>query len=270
MENTLLAATAHHSTIPSPLTIVIALAAVAYVLWGRTQGRPLKVRRMVLLPAVLVIIGITDLTGSSASHLNSKDIAFLVASVAISAVLGAARGATIELYPQGGELWQRYKRNTVLLWILLIASKLVLAGAASSAGASAGGGTNSLLLSLGVSLLAEAAIVGPRALSTGVPFATRRQGSDRRRYAPVTPSAPVASQIVSVDPTQEQPEHRQIGQVSLYAAQPYLRRSRGSRHQRPRSGPIHRLISQAIDAQAQSRAQQRSAQQADQPEGWDQ
>ena len=41
-------------------------------------------------------------------------------------------------------------------------------GLPAIAGASEGGGTNSLLLTLGVSLLAEAAIVAPRALGTGV------------------------------------------------------------------------------------------------------
>jgi hypothetical protein len=96
----------------------------------------------------------------------------------------------------------------VLLWILLIASKLVLAGIASSAGASAGGGTNSLLLSLGVSQLAEAAIVGPRALFTGVPCAASRQGSDRRQRGPVASNAPVATQVIGVDPAQQQPPER--------------------------------------------------------------
>ena len=95
-------ATAHassHSEIPSPLTILLVVAAVGYVLWSRMQGRPLKLRRMLLLPVVLMVLGITDLTGSSAPHLTPKDITFLLISVALSVVLGAARGVTIELYP---------------------------------------------------------------------------------------------------------------------------------------------------------------------------
>jgi hypothetical protein len=175
---------ATHSEIPSPVTILLVVAAVGYVLWSRMQGRPVKIRRMLVLPVVLVVLGITDLTGSSAPHLTSKDIAFLVVGVALSVVLGAARGATIELYPQQGELWQRYRRITVGLWIALIAIKLILIAIASAAGASAGSGTSTLLLTLGVSLLAEAAIVGPRAVSTGVPFATGHQGSGGGRSGP--------------------------------------------------------------------------------------
>jgi uncharacterized membrane protein YoaT (DUF817 family) len=103
------------------------------------KGQPLKVKRLLILPVLLTVLGITDLTGSSAPRLTPKDIAFLVVSVAVSAVLGAARGATIELYPNQGELWQRYRRSTVALWIALITTKLVLVAIASAAGASAGG-----------------------------------------------------------------------------------------------------------------------------------
>jgi hypothetical protein len=184
MTYSLAAATVHGGGFPAPLTVLVVVAAVAYVLWSRMKGQPLKVRRLLVLPVVLTVIGITDLTGSSAPHLNPADIAFLVVSVAISAVLGAARGATIELYPNQGELWQRYRRSTVGLWVALIATKLIIAVIASAAGASAGGGTNSLLLTLGVSLLAEAAIVAPRALSTGVPFAsgTKTSGHDQPNH----------------------------------------------------------------------------------------
>src|SRR5580693_2058480 len=84
----LVAATTHGGAVPSPLTVVVAIAAVTYILWSRTQGRLFNLRRMVLLPAVLIVIGITGLTGSGAVHFGPKDVAFLVASVGISAVLG--------------------------------------------------------------------------------------------------------------------------------------------------------------------------------------
>jgi hypothetical protein len=203
MTNSLTLATAHGGGIPTPLTILLGLAAVGYVLWSRMKGQPLKTKRLLVLPVVLTVLGITDLTGSSAPHLSSKDIAFLVASIAVSAVLGAARGATIELYPQHGELWQRYRQNTVGLWVALIASKLILTLIANSAGASAGGGTNSLLLSLGVSLLCEAAIVAPRALSTGLPFATDHEEPGDDRSGPARSRPSLTNRFLDVTPIRE-------------------------------------------------------------------
>jgi hypothetical protein len=189
---------AAHSTIPSPLTIALAVAAVGYVLWSRMKGQPLTVKKLAVLPAVLLVMGISDLTGSSAPHLTGKDIGFLAVSAGISAVLGAARGATIELYPSQGELWQRYRPVTAGLWLALIAAKLIVTVIAGAAGASVGGGTSTLLLSLGVSMLSEAAIVAPRALSTGLPFAASSKKSDGRqptivRSGPLVTSPPLAT-----------------------------------------------------------------------------
>ena len=138
MTSSLTLATTHRGSIPSPLTILLAIAAVGFVLWSRMKGQPLRAKRLLVLPVVLTFIGITDLSGSSAPHLTPKDIGFLVASVVVSAVLGAARGATIELYPHQGELWQRYRPNTVGLWVALIVTKVVLVGAAGAAHASSG------------------------------------------------------------------------------------------------------------------------------------
>jgi hypothetical protein len=209
-------ATAHasaHSQIPSPLTILLVVAAVGYVLWSRMKGRPLKLKRLLVLPVILTVLGITDLTGSSAPHLTPKDIAFLVVGAVISAVLGAARGATIELYPQQGELWQRYRRITVGLWITLIATKLVVLVIASVVGASAGGGTSSLLFCLGVSLLAETAIVGPRARSTGLPFATSHEDSDGDRSGPSRSRPSLTTRFPVMAPSQiDQSERKDWGQ----------------------------------------------------------
>jgi hypothetical protein len=212
-----------HGGFPAPLTIVLAVAGLGYVLWSRTRGQPLKAKRLLVLPAVLTVIGVSDLTGSSAPHLTPKALAFLVVTVAISAVFGAARGATIKLYPRHGELWQRYRPNTVALWIVLVATKLVLTVIAGAAGASAGGGTKTLLLSLGVSLLAEAAIVALRALSTGLPFATDHNTSDDGRPDPGQagrgrPS--LINRLLDVAAPQERPANSRVDQATNQLAPP--------------------------------------------------
>lgn len=132
-------------------------------------------------PGGICGLGISDLSGKSTR--TAADVAFLVAGLGLSAVLGAARGATVELFTREGELWQRYRPVTVVLWLTLIAAKIVLGVIASAAGASAAAGTNGLLLALGISLAAETAVTASRGLATGVPFATQQQDNRTARHA---------------------------------------------------------------------------------------
>jgi hypothetical protein len=162
-------------SIPTPITVLLVLAGVLYVMWRRLRGESLQAKRLLALPIVFSVLGILDLTASGARR-GPYSVAFLVAGSLISFVLGAARGASIELFSRGGHLWQRYRGVTVALWGAVIASKLVLALVAHLVGAPA---VTDLMLSLGLSLAGEAALVAPRALFTGVPFApdpTRSNG----------------------------------------------------------------------------------------------
>ena len=219
---------AAHGAIPSPLTIALAVAAVGYMLWSRMKGQPLQAKRLLVLPVVLTVLGTTDLTGSSAPHLTGKDIGFLAAGAGLAAVLGAARGATIEIYPHDGELWQRYRPATAGLWITLIAARLILMLIAGAAHASAGGGASSLLLTLGVSLLAEAAIVAPRALSTGLPFAAdpKDSGSSRPGRSRSGPSP--ASGFPGLTPPPQHPASSRPGQRPDRPARPAARAPRAT------------------------------------------
>jgi hypothetical protein len=219
-----------HGRFPDPLMILLAVAAIGYVLWSRMKGQPLEAKRLLVLPVVLIVIGITDITGSSAPHLTASDIAFLAIGVGIAVVLGAARGATMELYPNGGELWQRYRLVTVALWIALIAAKLVLAAIAGVSGASAGAGTNSLLLTLGVSLLAEAAIVALRALSRGVPSAADRKDSDGRQARDRPTQSSATERVVDVA---ESPKRPPSNRVDNRSSQPTPSRDASDRVETP-------------------------------------
>jgi len=76
---------AAHGRFPSPITIdrALALAGIALVMSSRIQGQPLQAKRLLLLPAAFVILGISDLTGKN-THNTAKDIrgGFLIAGVA--------------------------------------------------------------------------------------------------------------------------------------------------------------------------------------------
>ena len=162
-------------TIPSPVSIVLVIAGVGFVMWKRMRGEAVKdIKRMLVLPLVFVVLGVANLTGSRPAHLDAASVAFLVVGGLISVGLGAVRGATIELFTKDGFLWQRYRGVTVALWAVLIAVKLLLVLVAHGVGAHA---SSDLMLSLGLSLAGEAALVAPRALSTGAAFAPREDAS---------------------------------------------------------------------------------------------
>jgi len=158
------------------LTGLLALAAIVYVLVRRLAGEPLEGRRLVVLPLILTIAGVSQLTRV---HPTPLDVTVLVVEGAAAVVLGAVRGLTIHVYAKGGHLWYRYRPLTVVVW----AGSLLLRLGQTAAGHALGADTDvlgtALLAVLGLSLLAEAFVVGRRAMATGVPFAP--QGSRRGR-----------------------------------------------------------------------------------------
>jgi hypothetical protein len=151
------------------LTALLAVAAIVYVVARRFAGEPLEGRRLIVLPVVLTIIGATRLDHL---HPTPVEVAVLVAEAAVAVVLGAVRGLTVQVYDRDGHLWYRYRPLTLAVWL---GSMLIRLGFTHLPGA----GGDALLGVLGLSLLAEALVVGKRALATGVPFAP--QGSRRGR-----------------------------------------------------------------------------------------
>lgn len=79
------------------LAVLAAVAVVAYVIVRQLKGEPIRGKRLIVLPAVLLLIGIMDLT-SARPHPAAVDIFFL----AISALITAGIGAGDLARPAGG------------------------------------------------------------------------------------------------------------------------------------------------------------------------
>ncbi len=103
-----------------PIEIILIFAAVGYVLLRRLVGEPAEGKRMLLVPAVLVAAGLTDLAQVAQSPAS---IWFLIGTTAVSVVLGLLRGASVRVFEQGGIVFMRYTMTTVILWIVNIAIK---------------------------------------------------------------------------------------------------------------------------------------------------
>jgi hypothetical protein len=160
----------------SVLDILIAIAVVAYVIGRQVMGEPLRGRRLIVLPAVLAIIGIVELSQSKGQHFGPADGLCLAISGVAAAAIGVAQGASMRLESRNGYLWGRMPLKALWWWAALLASRGAVTLLAIGMHAHVAESTASILLTLGINRLAQAAVVAPRALSAGVPFAPEKNG----------------------------------------------------------------------------------------------
>jgi hypothetical protein len=145
-----------------PMEIVLIVAAIGYLLVRRMTGEPAQAKRMLILPAVLSVIGLNDVSGQVKSPLS---LAFLTGTAAVSILLGVLRGTSVHISHRDGVAFVRYTGVTVLLWVLNVAFKLGANLALHTLSPKdAGVAGNSLLFTLGVGIVAEGLVILYRAL----------------------------------------------------------------------------------------------------------
>ena len=150
---------------------VLLIAVIVVLLIGRRfVGQPLRAQSW------LIPVGLTVWAGYQLvdQHLTAGDLGFLLVSAVLGLASGAARGVTVHLYPREGVLWMRYRWLTAAVWIASIALRVGLVVGGHLAGVKLSSGST-ILLTLGISLIAEVAVVGARAARTGVPIAARQR-----------------------------------------------------------------------------------------------
>ncbi|HEX7305868.1 DUF1453 domain-containing protein [Lentzea sp.] len=160
--------------------IVLIAAAIVYVMARRLAGEPAVGKRLLLLPAVLGVIGLTQTSVPSADA-----VVFLAVSVLLSAVFGVLRGLTIRTYERDGLVMLRYTVTTVVLWVASIAARFALGFAANLLDPGAVQAGNGLMLVVGAGLLAEGLVVMSKAVRVGgrVVWAKGRDGEPHRTSA---------------------------------------------------------------------------------------
>jgi hypothetical protein len=148
------------------VSALLVLAAMGYVLASRWRGRRIEARRLLLLPAVLSGYGLLQFTGAAGRGLRAVDVALIAAGLAVSAVMGLARGTTVAVFVCEGQPWMRYRPATLALWAATVAARLAVTALSIAVGASSAATRGpAILLSVGITLLAEGAVVAHRSLS---------------------------------------------------------------------------------------------------------
>ena len=181
--------------------ILLVIAIIAYVIGRQVLGESLRGKRIVVLPVVLTAIGVVDIS-HGAGRVDFNDAALLTVNVAIAAIAGLALGRSMRLRERDGYLWGQLPVRALWWWALLIAARVASTGIADALHAHLAASSSSMLLVLGVNRLAQAAVVVPRAITAGVPFAPEKNGSSflealtgpaQPEPAPVPPRTPTFS-----------------------------------------------------------------------------
>lgn len=158
------------------ITIVAVFAVIGFVIGRQLIGEPLRGKRVVMLPVVLTVIGLTDLGGSHHQPVTPTDIACLVVGGLLVTGIGLAQGCVTRLESRDGALWGQMPVKGLWLWALLIATRLAMTGVAVMLGAHVAASSSTILLMLGINRLAQAAVVVPRAMSAQISFAPEKDG----------------------------------------------------------------------------------------------
>jgi hypothetical protein len=157
------------------LEILAVIAVIGFVIYQQMAGQVLQGRRLVVLPAVLTIIGFVDLHG--AKHLRTADIVWLTVGAIGSLLIGLAFGAITRLESRNGVLWAKMPLRGLWLWVGLIAWRVLIMVLAARTGAHVAASATPLLFTLGLNRLGQAAVIVPRAMMAGIPFAPEKDGS---------------------------------------------------------------------------------------------
>lgn len=159
----------------SALEILAVIGIIGFVIFRQIQGEPLRGKRTVVLPAILTAIGFSDLRGNS-GHLQPADVTCLVIGAIGAAVIGAGFGTIMRLESRNGYLWAQLPVRGLWLWGALVAWRVAAMALAGAMHAHVAASSSTLLFSLGVNRLAQAAVIMLRALAVGVPFAPEKDG----------------------------------------------------------------------------------------------
>lgn len=151
------------------LEIVALAAAVAYVVISQVRGQSLQAKRLVMVPAVLIVIGTMGLAGMPG--FRAADMACITASALVAVATGVGQGAMTRIEARAGAAWGKLPPRGLWLWAALILSRVAVMVVAHNIGAEAAASLDSVVVVLGVNRLAQAAAIVARAGRAGLQLA---------------------------------------------------------------------------------------------------
>lgn len=142
--------------------IAIYVALIVFVLYRQMSALPLNPRRLVLLPAIVAVFAVQQLSSQTLT-LDLGTVVFLGVSLAVSILAGIWRGTTFRMWTHAGVVMTKGTAMTLIAWGVLIAIRIPFALASHAARYPQGLIIGELLLALALTFAAQNAVIWIRA-----------------------------------------------------------------------------------------------------------
>jgi hypothetical protein len=224
------------------VNVLIYIALIVYILYGKAKGWPMKTpKNLFLLPVLVVIIGFGDATHGT---MKPFEVALTVVGGAVSLGLGLLRGRADKISIRNASPYVQWGGLSFALFATNLVVKAILDVVGVAAGSTFSAVGNTLVLTLGLTLVGEALALLLRSGAT-----TSLRASDRP--VPAQPRHATRDQLADIVPATSPDAYRVNGQ------QPAPARTAdavdGARPWRPslRDGAINWLLDQ-VDSPAKN------------------
>lgn len=157
------------------LYLAIAVVVVWRVIIRQWRGSTITVRGLVVIPGILVVIGAVNCL-ALLPRAPAAEIELLVADLVVLIAFGVARAASTTVTARDGNAFQRGTVLTLVLWLTTIAVRAGVAILGARFGVAGPLTSDSVMLSMGLSIGAQNAVVYLRARRLGLPVAPDRRG----------------------------------------------------------------------------------------------
>jgi hypothetical protein len=155
--------------------VLLYIALIGFVLFKKVQGRPLGTpKKLLMLPVILTVLGFEDATHGT---MKPIEIAVTVIGAAVSLGLGALRGRADKLSIRDGVQFVQWGKTSLMLFFANLLAKLVLDLLGVAGGGTISAAGKSLLFTLGLTLVGEAAVLCLRSTTSGSLFPPRATGN---------------------------------------------------------------------------------------------
>ena len=151
----------------TPVDLLIILAMVGYAVYKQTQRSAIV--GSIRFKLAFIYAGIGLIVGGFAVPHNLIEVAFLGFGIALSLVVGIARGRLTKVWREGDAVYSQGTPLTIGLFLGMIAIKFALGAVAYFVHVADGGGMGEVLVLIAVMVAVQAQIVWTRAAALGTP-----------------------------------------------------------------------------------------------------